>query len=75
MTATATMRQEIQSFIECVPDEKIPTLRSLVEFLADEPLIIETDLTDEEKRIIKRDAARFKTHPEEFVSWKKLKNS
>ena len=47
------LRKEIQDYIDVLPDSKLEALRPLLTLLADEPLIIETDLTDEEKAIIK----------------------
>ncbi|MDR2047669.1 MAG: type II toxin-antitoxin system RelE/ParE family toxin [Clostridiales bacterium] len=49
-----TTKQEIYQHIDNIPDYKLPVLIPLLEALADEPLIIETNLTKREKEIIKK---------------------
>lgn len=47
------IRKEVHSFIDILPDEKLAALKPILTLLVDnEPLIIETDLTDEERAII-----------------------
>ncbi|MCL2300626.1 MAG: hypothetical protein FWC27_10835 [Firmicutes bacterium] len=49
------IRQEVQSFIDAIPDIKLEALRPILSMLAYEaPFIIETDLTDEEKEAIRQ---------------------
>ena len=48
------IRQEIQGYIDMLPDLKLEALRPILNLLAyGEPYVIETDLTDEEKEIIR----------------------
>jgi len=42
---------------------------------AEEPFVIETDLTDEEKVIIAKGREELKTHPESFTSWAQVRKS
>ena len=71
MTATATMRQEIHRRIDLMPKQELLKLREITKPFAelDDP----DELTPAEKRMVKRDLARFKTHPEEFVSWEEVR--
>ena len=42
-------------------------LRPLFDILVDDEVVIETDLTDEEKVIIEEGDRHYKDHPEDFV--------
>ena len=46
------IRKEIQDYIDIIPDSKLAALKPLLTMLADESIVIETDLTDEERNII-----------------------
>ncbi len=46
------LREEIQTYIDCIPDSKLQALRPLLSVLADDTLVVETDLTGEEKKIV-----------------------
>lgn len=77
---TTTLRQELHDFIDIMPERKLSALKPLISILMEEEeligvedipeseIIIETDLTDEEIESIDRVAARYYTHPEEFVT-------
>lgn len=62
-----TIRQEILNCVESIPDEELAVLRPLLHMLAYERLIIETDLTDEEKEIIRQGRVEYEANPESFV--------
>ena len=48
------IRQEMQSYINLLPDFQLEALRPLIAMLLAEIPVIETDLTDEEKEIIRQ---------------------
>jgi len=48
------IRQEVQGYIDILPDLQLEALRPILTLLANEPFIIETDLTEEEKEIIRQ---------------------
>lgn len=50
----SALRQEVQCFIDSLSESKLEALRPLLTLLADESVVIETDLTDEEKDIIRQ---------------------
>jgi len=48
----SVIRREIQSYIDSIPDIKLEALKPLLSVLANDTIILETDLSDEEKAII-----------------------
>jgi len=50
------LRDELHRYIDTVPDKKLVALKPLLTLLSneDDELIIETDLTDEERKIVAR---------------------
>ncbi|MDR3293273.1 MAG: hypothetical protein LBT20_04120 [Clostridiales bacterium] len=48
-----TIRQEISNYLNDIPDNKLYALKPILEMLASETLLIETNLTLKEKSIIK----------------------
>ena len=69
MNATiAAKRQELHCYIDAIPDRNLDLVIPLLSYLADEPLIIETSLTGEERAVIAEGDKRFKEHPEDFIS-------
>ena len=54
------LRQEIKDYVDIISDSKLPALKQLLTLITDEPLIIETDLTDEEKAIIAQGMEEYK---------------
>jgi len=48
------IRQELHGYIDMLPDLQLEALKPIFTILVDEPLIIETDLTEEEKEIIRQ---------------------
>jgi hypothetical protein len=73
MNTTATgIKGELKGYIDAIPDRNLEMVRPILSFLAgnpgtDKPLIIETDLTDEERAIIAEGGRMFEEHPETFV--------
>ena len=48
------IRQEVQSYINLLPDAQLEVIKSLLALLiTNEPLTVETDLTDEEKQWVR----------------------
>ncbi|MDR2505056.1 MAG: hypothetical protein LBD16_03005 [Oscillospiraceae bacterium] len=66
------IQQEMHEYIDDLPDDKLYVLRPLLRLLRggmDDELIIETDLTDEEKQIIAEGRKEYLEHPETFVKF------
>jgi len=64
------IRQEILDYINDIPDNKLEALKPLLTLLVDDMPIIETNLTDEEKAIIRKGREEYKKG--NFVSLDKL---
>jgi hypothetical protein len=81
MNATATaIRGELKDYIDAIPDGNLEMVRPILSFLAktpapDNPLIIETDLTDEEKAIIEVGRKERIERPGTFTPWAKVRRS
>jgi len=56
----SAIRQEIQSYIDNIPDSKLEALKPLLSVLMNDTIILETDLTGEEKAIIMRGREEYK---------------
>ena len=67
------LRKEIKDYVDIVPEAKLPALKQLLYLITDEPLIIETDLTDEEKQIIAEGMEEYKRGT--FISLEDVKKS
>jgi hypothetical protein len=50
-----------------------PLLRSYTDGADDEPLVIETELTDEERCWVAEGMKEYEEHPENFTSWADMK--
>jgi hypothetical protein len=61
------VRQEIHNLVDTMPERNLYALRPLLDVLVNEPIIIETDLTDEEKALIEEGDKHYREHPEDFV--------
>jgi len=57
----SAIRQEILDYIDDIPDSKLEALKPILSLLVDDTLIIETNLTDEEKTIIKAGREEYKS--------------
>jgi hypothetical protein len=68
-----TLQQEIQSFISVLPDSKLLALRPLLAELADDSIIIETDLTAAEQKEIQECRALYRENPDSFTPLSKLR--
>ena len=64
------IRAEVQEYIDNLSDKKLAALKPILTLLIDEPLVFETDLTDEEKEIIRQGEEEYKKG--EYVSLKSL---
>ena len=82
ITETTTLREELHSFIDTMPERKLNALKPLLSILASEEefigiediseIAIETDLTDEERAIIAKGVAKYHEHPDEFVTFESV---
>jgi hypothetical protein len=68
MTATALQRERLHGFLDAIPDYGLSVVEPILAHLADDPLVIETDLTAEEKSVIQEGRKLRREHPEEFVT-------
>lgn len=55
----SAIRKEIQDYINSIPDSKLEALKPLLNVLADDSVMVETNLTDEEKTIIAQGRADY----------------
>jgi len=72
MVETAALRKEIYRIIDLIPERNLSALRPLLTVLMDEPIFIETDLTDEEHSLIEEGVKHYRSHPEDFVPLERL---
>jgi hypothetical protein len=67
MTTQTAIRQELHEFIDLIPERNLSALKPLLKILTDEPLIIETDLTEEEMRLVEQGRAEYRANPNNFI--------
>jgi hypothetical protein len=63
----ATVRQELHNLIDALPERNLYALKPLLSILVNDRVVIETDLTAEEKEIIAKGREHYRKHPEDFV--------
>lgn len=68
MTAQPITRQRLHQYIDAMPDYGLPIVEPILAHFADDPLVIETNLTAEEKEDIAEGRKLRREHPEEFIS-------
>lgn len=54
------LRREVLECIDRIPDSKLEALRPILRLLSDDAPVIETDLTEEEKEIIRAGREEYK---------------
>ncbi len=54
------LRAEVLEYIDLLPDSKLEALRPILRLLTNEAPIVEIDLTDEEKKIIRAGREEYK---------------
>ncbi|GHT64540.1 hypothetical protein FACS1894110_04400 [Spirochaetia bacterium] len=62
------LRQELHAAIDTMPDHSLAALKPLFTVLSFDPVIIESDLTAEEKQIIADGEKEYREHPETYVT-------
>ena len=77
-TTANTVRRELKQYIDAIPECNLEIVRPMLSFLArnqaiNEPFAIETNLTPDEKAVIKAGRKERKEHPENFTSWATVK--
>ena len=76
MNAT-TIRRELKRYIDAIPESNLEIVRPMLSFLAgnkaNDPLVIETSLTADEKEVIKAGRKERKEHPENFTLWTEVR--
>ena len=63
-----TLRQEIHTYIDDIPESKLMALKPLLFTLASDSIVIEYDLTDEELALHSQGMAAYKVNPDNFIS-------
>ena len=63
-----TLRQEIHTYIDDIPESKLIALKPLLFALADDSIVIETNLTEEERSLIAKGMTDYRANPSSFVS-------
>jgi hypothetical protein len=67
MASATAIKQEIRGLIEVIPDRGLYALKPLLEVLADEQAVIETDLTEEEHKSLDKCLEEYRRDPSAFV--------
>jgi len=64
---TVAIRKKLHTFIDEMPDYCLSSVEPLLSYLAGES-VIETNLTDEEKKWVQEGRKHYKENPEDFIS-------
>ena len=62
-----TLRQEIHTYIDDLPESKLIALKPLLFTMANDSIVIEYDLTDEERALHSQGMAAYKANPDSFI--------
>ena len=62
-----SVRQELHAYIDTISEGKLIALRPLLCALADESIVIETNLTDEERALVAKGMKDYKEAPGSFI--------
>ena len=62
-----TVRQEIHGYIDDISENKLLTLKPLLFALANDSIVIERNLSDEERTLLAQGMAEYDEYPERFV--------
>ena len=54
------IREEVMNYIEDIPDSRLEALVPILTLLANDVIVVETDLTDEEKSIVREGREEYK---------------
>jgi len=78
MSKAATVRRELKNYIDAIPESNLEIVRPMLSFLAGNQaangqLIIETNLTADERAVIKAGRKERKEHPENFTPWAQIR--
>jgi len=74
MSTQTSLRRELQAFIDIIPSKRLVALKPLLADLAESDFVIETDLTDKEKKLIAEGRAEYERNPASFVTIAEYKN-
>lgn len=62
-----SLQKEIIQYIEDIPDSELEALRPMLRLLASpDRMVIDTNLTDEERAMVASDLAEFESNPQNF---------
>ena len=62
-----TLRQELQMCIDDIPESKLMALKPLLFSLADDAIVLETNLSAHEKALIAQGLAEYQSDPSSFT--------
>jgi hypothetical protein len=73
-----SMRRELKGYIDEIPEHSLSLARNFLMYLVntqtvDKPLVIETNLTEAEKKCIAEGRKERREHPENFTAWTDVK--
>lgn len=54
------LRKKLHDYLDCLTESKLEAIKPILTLLADDIIVIETDLTDEEKEIIRQGRKEYK---------------
>ena len=63
-----TVKQEIHAYIDDISESKLIALKPLLLALADESVIIEQNLTEEEHAAVAKGIAEYEANPNSFIA-------
>jgi len=74
MNTAAAVRKELKRCIDAIPEKQLEIVRPMLYFLAEnQPVVIETDLTAEEKAVVRAGKKERRTAPENFTPWAEIR--
>jgi len=62
-----TVRQELHAYIDDIPESKLQALKPLLFALADEAVVLEYDLTEDERAVITKGMEEYEENSDSFV--------
>jgi hypothetical protein len=68
-----TIRQELHNYIDDISENKLIALKPLLCVLADDTLVVETNLTKEEKDIVAQGMSEYAAAPNSFTRLEHIK--
>jgi len=67
LSPNAALRKEIHNCIDDIPEGKLLALKPLLFALADDAIVVENNLTEEERLLVATGMNEYKRNPDSFV--------